>query len=190
MFRRVVSFDNEATPEIEMRLFDPADAEACFAVVARNRAYLRQWLPWVDRTHSPLDIRTFIETIAIPQFDANNGPNCGVWMDGNFAGGIGCHAINWANRNCSIGYWVDAAHQRKGVITKCCTAMLDYLFGELGLHRVVIECGTENTRSCAIPQRLGFRREGLKREAEWVGGRWVDLVIWSMLDREWRERAQ
>jgi ribosomal-protein-serine acetyltransferase len=182
MFRRVV------TPRIEIRLYEPGDAEAAYAAVDRNRAYLREWLPWVDRTFSPNDLRNFIETIAIPQYEANNGPNCGIWVDGEFAGGIGCHVINWANRNCSIGYWVDAAHQGKGIVTKCCESLLDYLFTELELHRVVIECGTANTRSCAIPKRLGFTREGVKRDAEWVAGHWLDLVMWSMLDREWHER--
>jgi ribosomal-protein-serine acetyltransferase len=182
MFRRTV------TPRIEMRLFDAADADAAYAAVERNRAHLRQWLPWVDRTHSREDLRNFIETIAIPQYEANNGPNCGIWVDGEFAGGIGCHVIDWANRHCSIGYWLDAAHQGNGIVTRCCAAMLDYLFDELGLHRVVIECGTANTRSCAIPARLRFTREGIKREAEWVGGRWLDLIVWSMIDGEWRQR--
>lgn len=182
MFRRVV------TAEIEIRLFEPADAEECYRVVERNRAYLREWLPWVDGTHSPADFRNFIETIAIPQYEAKQGPNCAIRVAGEVAGGIGCHVIDWANRHCSMGYWVDAAHQGKGIVTQCCASMLDYLFDDLGLHRVVIECGTGNTRSCAIPQRLGFQREGLKREAEIVAGRWLDLVMWSMLDREWRER--
>jgi ribosomal-protein-serine acetyltransferase len=176
------------TPEIEIRLFAADDAEFVYALVDRNRAYLREWLPWVDRTQSPRDIHAFITTIAIPQYKANNGPNCGIWVGREFAGSIGCHAIDWANRNCSLGYWVEATHQGKGIITKCCASMLDYLFDELGLHRVVIQCATGNARSCAIPQRLGFTREGVKREAELVGGRWLDLVMWSILDAEWRNR--
>jgi ribosomal-protein-serine acetyltransferase len=182
MFRRTV------TPQIEIRLLDAADAEAAYAAVDLNRAYLREWLPWVDRTHSAGDLRNFIETIAIPQYEANNGPNCGIWLDGEFVGGIGCHPIDWANRHCGMGYWVDAAQQGKGIVTRCCVEMLDYLFDELRLHRVAIECGTANQRSCAIPERLGFRREGLKREAEWVAGHWLDLVMWGMLADEWRER--
>jgi ribosomal-protein-serine acetyltransferase len=184
MFRRAV------TPEIEMRLLEPRDADACYAAVERDRAYLREWLPWVDRTHSAEDIRKFIETIAIPQYETNNGPNCGIWMAGEFAGGIGCHVIDWANRSCSIGYWVAAAHQGKGIVTQCCASLLDYLFDELRLHRATIDCGTGNTRSCAVPRRLGFTREGLKREAQWVGERCLDLVTWSILDREWRERLR
>jgi ribosomal-protein-serine acetyltransferase len=180
-------FRLEVTPAIELRLWDLADADACFETVARNRDSLRDWLPWVDRTFSAEDIREYIRTIAIPQWEADQGPNCAIWFGGQLAGGIGCHAIDWANRSCAIGYWLDARFRSKGLVTRCCAALLNYLFGELKLHRVCIRCATGNTRSCAIPERLGFRREGLEREAEWVGGRWVDLWDWAILASEWRE---
>ena len=179
MFRRTVA------PGIEMRQFEPGDAPTVFAVVERNRDHLRQWLPWVDQTHSAEDIRHFIARVEA-QCEADQGPNTGIWVDGVFAGNVGCHPVDWANRNCSLGYWIDAAQQGKGVITRCCAAMLGYLFDEMRLHRVEIRCGTGNTRSCAIPARLGFTREGLIRQAEWVNDRWVDLVVWGMLADEWR----
>jgi ribosomal-protein-serine acetyltransferase len=182
MFRRTVA------PGIEMRQFELRDAETIFAVVERNREHLRKWLPWVEGTHSPEDVRPFILR-AQAQFEAGQGPNAGVWVDGVLAGNVGCHAIHWANRNCSLGYWIDAAQQGKGLITRCCAAMLDYLFDELHLHRVEIRCGTGNTRSCAIPERLGFTREGLLRESEWVNDRWVDLVVWGMIREQWRAAA-
>ena len=78
----------------------------------------------------------------------------------------------------------------KRVQVGCCESFLDYLFDDLGLHRVTIHCGVANARSCAIPERLGFAGEGIAREAQWVNDRWVDLVVWSMLDREWRSRRQ
>jgi len=182
MFRRTVA------PGIEMRQLEPRDAETAFAVVERNREHLRQWLPWVDGTHSPEDIRQFILRVQA-QFEADQGPNAGVWVDGVFAGNVGCHPIDRANRSSSLGYWIDAAQQGKGVITRCCAAMLDYLFDELRLHRVEIRCATGNTRSCAIPERLGFTREGSLREGEWVNDRWVDLVVWGMLEEQWRAAA-
>jgi ribosomal-protein-serine acetyltransferase len=163
------------------------DAEPVFALVKRNREYLRPWLPWVDHTFSAEDIREFILR-AQAQLDAGQGPNMGIWQDGVLVGTIGCHPIDWANRNCSLGYWLDGGHQGKGLITRCCAALLNYLFDELLLHRVEIRCGTGNLKSCAVPQRLGFRREGVASEAEWVMDRWVDLVVWAILDHEWRRR--
>ena len=181
MFRRDVA------PGIEIRLFQLQEAEAIFEEVDRGRAYLRQWLPWVDYTHSAEDIREFIMRVQ-GQYDANQGPQAGLWIEGAFAGSVGCHPINWQNRNCSIGYWIAEQHQGKGIITRCCSVVLDYLFDDLRLHRVVIECGTGNARSCAVPQRLGFSREGISRDGEWVNDRWIDLVVWSMLEDDWRAR--
>jgi ribosomal-protein-serine acetyltransferase len=182
MFRRLVA------PGIEIRHFEIGDAEAAFAVVERNRAHLREWLPWVDGSRSPEDVRAFIRH-ALVQTEEGRGPQAAIWIEGAIAGSVGCHPIDWANRSCSIGYWLDAGKQGQGVVTRCCAAMLDYLFGERALHRVEIRCGTGNARSCAIPERLGFEREGIAREAEWVNGRWVDLVVWAMLGRNWRARA-
>jgi len=183
MFRRAVA------PGIEIRQFEMRDAEAAFAAVDRNRQHLRRWMPWTAHTHSAADIRSFVSR-TLAQSEANQGPQVGIWVDGDFGGSIGCHPIDWANRSCSIGYWVDAAQQGKGIITRSCIVLLDYLFDELLLHRVEIRCGTGNTRSCAIPARLGFTREGVAREAEWVDDRWVDLVVWGMLEQDWRKRRE
>jgi ribosomal-protein-serine acetyltransferase len=182
MFRRKVA------DGIEIRQFIPAEAEPVFAVVERNRTYLREWLPWVDHTRSPEHIRDFIARSAL-KFETGQAPDAGIWAEGVFGGSIGCHAVDWPNRQTSIGYWIDAGLQRKGIITRCTIAMLDYLFEDLLLHRVEIRCGTGNHRSCAVPARLGFQREGVAREAEWVSDRWVDLVVWSILAQEWRAGA-
>ena len=182
MFQRVIC------PGVELRQFQLADAEAIFAAVDRNRARIRVWLPWVDQTESADDVRDFLSR-TIEQAEANLGPQSGIWVDGAFAGSIGCHPINWPDRSCSIGYWLDAGHEGRGLITRGCAVMLDYLFGEAHLHRVEIRCGASNHRSCSVPQRLGFTREGVAREAQWVNDRWVDLVIWSLLAEEWRRNT-
>src|ERR1051325_8741081 len=112
MFHRIVA------PGLELRQFELRDAEAVFAVADRNRTYLREWLAWVDHTHSPAEVRDFIAARR-EQWDANEGPNASIWLDGAIVGAIGCRAIDWVNRDCHIGYWIDAAQQGKGVMTRC-----------------------------------------------------------------------
>jgi ribosomal-protein-serine acetyltransferase len=181
MFHRVVARG------LELRQFEPADAEAVFAMIDRNRARLREWLYWVDRTESAEQVREFIDA-ARQQWDEGLGPNAAILLDGKIGGSMGSHRFDLDRRNCSIGYWIDEAHAGKGIVTRCSAALLDYLFDEAGMHRVEIRCGTANARSCAIPERLGFTREGVLREAEWVGGRWIDLIVWGALEEEWRAR--
>ncbi len=179
MFRR------EIFPGAELRQFQLRDAGELFASVERNRQRIRVWLPWVDQTQSVDDVCEFISR-AVVQAESHFGPQSGIWVNGAFAGSIGCHLINWSDRSCSLGYWLDAAHEGTGLITRGCAVMLDFLFAELGLHRVEIRCGTGNHRSCAVPRRLGFTQEGVARDAQWVNDRWIDLAIWGILAGEWR----
>ena len=184
-----MTFRRTVAPGIELKLLESSDAKTLFAVIERNRERLRNWLPWVDQTRSSEDVRLFILRV-LDQYHSNLGPQAGIWVEGVLSGTVGCHPIDWSNRNCSIGYWVDAAQEGKGVMTRSCICLLDYVFDELALHRVEIRCGTGNDRSCAIPQRLGFTREGVSREAEWVNDRWVDLVVWGIIDEDWRRARE
>jgi len=182
------AFRLSVAPGIEIKLLELRDAEALFAVADRNRAYLREWLPWVDGTHSVEDLRHFIEVVVTPQWRENRGPHCGIWIDSALIGSVGCHPIDWTNRACSLGYWIDDGRQGQGIVTRSVTALLEYLFDTERLHRVVIQCGVENQRSCAVPARLGFTQEGVLRQAQLIGGRWLDLATWSLLEEEWRRR--
>jgi ribosomal-protein-serine acetyltransferase len=71
-------------------------------------------------------------------------------------------------------------------VTAACRSQVDHTLGELGLNRVSIACATENKKSCAIPKRLGFRREGVQRQAEWLYDRFVDRVVDAALASKWQ----
>jgi len=64
--------------------------------------------------------------------------------------------------------------------------MVNLGFREFGLNRIEIRCATGNHRSCAIPKRLGFTREGVLRDAEWLYDHFLDLAVYGMLEREWK----
>ena len=101
---------------IELELLEQRHAEALFALTEANRQYLRQWLPWVDSTRSVADTSKFIAS-AMQQFADNKGFIACIWHRGVLCGVIGHHGMDRANRATSLGYWVDAAHQGKGIVT-------------------------------------------------------------------------
>lgn len=170
-----------------LTLVERRHASELYALVEANRARLRDWLPWVDGTQSPADTLQFIEG-ALRQFADGLGSQLALWHEGRIAGMIGFHPLDTANRAGEIGYWIGAAAEGRGLMTRACRTLTDYGFDELGLHRIVIRAATGNHRSLAIPRRLGFRHEGTARQAEWLYDRFVDLEIFAMLAHEWRSR--
>ncbi len=172
--------------DTELRLYEERHAQEVAELVDKNRAYLRQWLPWVDDSKTVEDSKAFIKH-SLQQFANNEGFQLGIWYKGKLAGGIGYHPINWASRKVEIGYWLGESFQGKGLVTKACRTLIIYAFAELGLNKVEIRCATGNIRSCAIPERLGFTREGILRDAEWLYDHYVDLVVYGMLAREWQD---
>jgi ribosomal-protein-serine acetyltransferase len=171
--------------ETELRLLKERHAEELFALMDQNRKYLREWLPWLDTNKSLRDTKEFIEG-SLEQFANNNGFQSGIWFRGKLAGVIGYHKIDWANRTTSIGYWLAVPFRGKGLMTKACRALVDYAFDEFGLNRVEIRCAVENQKSRAIPQRLGFREEGIIRQAEWLYDHFVDHMVYGILASEWQ----
>ncbi len=90
------------------------------------------------------------------------------------------------NRRGEIGYALARERWGKGLMTEALTALLDYAFTALGLHRVEADVDPENAASLRLLERLGFTREGVLRERWLVGGRAHDSVMLGLLGREWR----
>jgi ribosomal-protein-serine acetyltransferase len=170
-----------------LRPWEADDAVELTGVIAANRAHLATWLPWAE-THGFADSVEFLERKRL-QVEANDGFEAAIILDGRIAGGIGFHRVDWINRSTSIGYWLAADAEGRGLMTAAVTALLDHAFFEWELHRVIIEVVVGNERSQAIPERLGFRQEAILREAKLVGGRHEDTRLYAMLAPGWAVRA-
>ncbi len=89
--------------EVELGLLQHHHSQQLFNLVNQNRAYLREWLNWVDGTQSIADTQAFIER-SLQRFARNNGVTCGIWYRGELCGCIDLHEVNWSDRKSSIGY--------------------------------------------------------------------------------------
>lgn len=175
----------EFPPQLEalgLRPLKAGDAPELQALVEANREFLSRWLPWAAAQDLP-ECEKFIAD-AEAQLARNDGFQAAIVPDGPIVGVVGLHAIDWRNRNTTIGYWLAEDAQGRGTMTAAVCALVDHAFGEWDLHRVEIHCAPANRRSRAIPERLGFREEAILREAELVGGRWVDSVVYGLLAGE------
>ena len=166
-----------------LRVLRVEDAPELYALTNSNRAYLRAWLPWLDVVRAEADSAAFIEATAA-QREAGLGPTFAILCDGALAGIIGFRAIDRVNRIGEIGYWLAEKAQGNGTMTACVRFVVRYAFLTLDLNRVEIAAATDNRRSRAIPERLGFKLEGVLRQREHLYGRYVDHAMYSQLRSE------
>ena len=169
----------------ELRLRTKADAEAFFKVTDKNRVYLRQWLPWVDATKTVNDTQKYIES-SLSKFKKKESIDLGIWYEDQWVGSMGFHYWDKSNRKDTIGYWLAEDFQGKGIVTDAVRALIKYGFEKMNLNRIEILCAVENTKSRGIPERLGFKNEGVTRQCEWLYDHFVDSVSYSLLASEWK----
>jgi ribosomal-protein-serine acetyltransferase len=168
-----------------LRLLEESDADELIALIDANREHLGRWMPWVQHEREAADVLPFIRGTRRQVADNDGLQTAIVDAGGRIVGMVGYHAIDWPNRKSSIGYWLARDEQGRGTMTEAVRAHLDHGFGIWKLNRVLIQAAPENTRSRAIPERLGFREEGVLRQVEQVGDRMLDGVVYAMLADDW-----
>ena len=168
-----------------LRLLEESDADELFALIDANREHLGPWMPWVQSDREPADVLPFIRATRKQIADNDGLQTAIVDPGGRIVGVIGFHHVDWLNRNTSIGYWLAAGEQGRGTMTEAVRALVDHAFATWKLNRVTIQAAVENARSRAIPERLGFREEGVMREVERIGDRMLDEVVYAMLAADW-----
>jgi ribosomal-protein-serine acetyltransferase len=176
-------FSTKVNTRTDLRLIGRQHTGALFGLVDSNREHLRGWHPWVDNIRSIDDIGKMI-AMWEQQNAKNRGFCAAIMFDEQLCGLIHHLNVDWPNRWTALSYWLDAAHQGQGIMTSCCRALILHGFNNWKLNRITIECATENLRSRAIPERLGFKLEGIIRSVEWLHDRYADHAIYGLLRPE------
>ena len=157
------------------------DLDEIWALVDVERPRLEPWMPWTESTRTIDDQRQWLESVV---HDERTLDGCGIFVDGRYVGGVGLRWDPFDVRG-EIGYWIAVAYEGRGLVSRAVRALVEVGFRDLGLHRIEIRAGVGNTRSRAIPERLGFVPEGIEREGERGSNGFYDLVVYAILDDEW-----
>lgn len=168
---------------IELRKLTLSEAEACFKLIIKNNQYLREWLPWLDLIKTVDDEKKFIQG-SYDKASEQKSADFGIYNEGTLVGIISFHYIDKENKKTSIGYWLDKDSQGNGVMTKATKMLVMFAFESLKLNRIQIECAIGNNKSSSIPKRLGFKLEGVTRQAEWLYDHFVDWETYSLLSSD------
>lgn len=180
-------FDELAGERVTLRPHRLEDFDALWEAIEESRDELRPWLPWADQSQEELgDWLAHVvarwhtrEMMAMGIFDRASD---------RLVGNIGLMVRSWDIGAFEIGYWLRSSAVGKGYMIEAVRLLTDFAFDHLNANRVMIRCDSENTRSAAVPRRLGFTQEGLlRRDSAAPDGRIRDTLVFALIrdDPRW-----
>ena len=172
--------------EIVLRAWCEDDIEIALDVVLRNREHLQAFMHWMTPDYSIEHSKQFL-TDAIANRRERKNLGLGIFREDELIGSIGFVEFDWKSRRTEIGYWIDKAEEGKGIITRACRLLIEYAFTDLDMNRIEIRCSAVNQRSAAVPERLGFTKEGFLRQAEFRNGKFHDFYVFGLLAEDPRQ---
>jgi ribosomal-protein-serine acetyltransferase len=170
------------TPHLTLSPIDTSDAQELWTSVEGSRAHLEPWLPWVPFNTDAEASYRYADASAT---DWDHARACRFTIRDRssraFLGVVGLEAFAHLHLSVELGYWLRLDATRRGVMTEASRSVLHWAFTKVNVHRVRVAAATDNHASLAVIRRLGFRFEGIAREAERCNGRWLDHAIFALL---------
>jgi ribosomal-protein-alanine N-acetyltransferase len=176
--------------KIYIRPYELTDLEDLLDLRVRNRFFLEPFEP----IHSPSFYKPQGQMDWIAQAmrerEADRGYSFGVFenLSEELVGHVAlANVVRGAWQNCTIGYWVDRAHNGLGIGTEAVHQAVEFAFVEARLHRVQAAVMPQNGPSLHILQKVGFRLEGRALRYLHINGTWEDHDIYAMTLEDWRD---
>ena len=175
------------TARLALAPLDAQDARDMWAAVEVSRAHLEPWLPWVpytfdfDTTHRYADASS-------SDWDLGRATRFAIRerTTRRFVGVVGLEAFSHMHQSAELGYWLRLDAAGRGYMTEAAGQVVSWAFSQLRAHRLRVAASTENHASLGVIRRLGFRFEGIAREAERCHGRWLDHAVFALLATDTR----
>lgn len=181
-----------------------AEDQSPAVFLSADRIYLRPWEPadieryqiWLNdretrtllRAYRPISIKAEREFVEGLDGKEDLIHFAIVLKEGDrHIGGIGLMEFRWKDRTAALGLFIGPPECRgEGYGTEAIRLVLEYAFRTLNLNRVELCVYASNTAAIRTYEKLGFVREGVRREHVFIDGRYVDEVIYGMLAREFK----
>lgn len=169
---------------LQLCSYEVAHAQELFDAINHSRKHLNPWLDWVSKTTKPEHSLQFIQQ-SLHRQNMQEALALGIFDNGRIIGGIGMHNWDQETKRAQIGYWISAEQEGKGIISKCMTKFIEFLFDKIGLNKIEIHFLQANKRSAKVAAHMGFKVEGIIRQSIMRNGVPEDVVIAGLLKREW-----
>ena len=173
-------FPNLETDRLLLRRVNTGDVKEI--LMLRSNPETMQYIP---RPLLKTDEEALEHIAMIDQkIEANEGINWAITLKDNptLIGIIGHYRIKPEHYRAEIGYMLLTDYQRNGIITEAIKATVDYGFNDLKLHSIEAVIAPENIGSAKVLEKNGFIKEAHFKECEFYNGKFLDSVIYSLLD--------
>lgn len=105
---------------------------------------------------------------------------------GQMIGDLGVHFLEEGSKQAEIGCTLSKDFQGKGYAHESLKALMNSLFYDIDLHRIFASIDPQNIGSIKMMEKLGFRKEAHFKESLFLNGKWVDDVVYAILQNEWK----
>lgn len=178
-----------ATDRFELRLADESDVPQLVAYRLENADYFEPFEPVRSADHFTEAFWARQVESDRQQFEAGLAVRFSMFEPGPGGAVLGLVAFSNIVRGpfqaCFLGYALAESRQGQGLMTEALRLGIDYMFGEMNLHRIQANYLPHNTRSAAVLKRLGFTVEGYARDYLMIEGRWQDHILTSLINPAW-----
>lgn len=175
------SFPTVQTERLILRAHTNADANKLFEL-RTNEDVMR----YIDRERPKTiqDIEAFIKTLK-EGFLKGENLAWAITLKENptqMIGSIGYWRTNLANYRAEIGYMLQPAYWRKGIISEALIASISFGFNEMKLHTIQANINPANDASRQILLKHGFVKEAYFKEDYYFQGRFLDSEIYGLVN--------
>ena len=165
---------------LELRAVEEQHVTPLHQLVLKNKTWLQQSLNWPQFVESEDDTRKNVQgNMMLHQ--RGYAKMFLIFREDALVGVLSFNAIEPANKAAYIGYWLDEAHQGKGILSRSLQAFMRYYAERGEIRRFVIKCRVANQHSNSVALRNGFTLEGCLREAEYLNGAYDDVNIYGKI---------
>ncbi|MEH7472608.1 GNAT family N-acetyltransferase [Priestia megaterium] len=150
------------TKRLFIRMPLPGDGKAVSQAINESIEELKPWMPFAQTEQTVEEAEINIRK-SHTQFLEREDLRLLIFLKetGEFVGSSGLHRIDWNVPKFEIGYWINSRFSNKGYMTEAVEGIMNFALKELKAKRVEIRCDSNNAKSRAIPEKLGFRLEGI-----------------------------
>ena len=174
------------TPRLRLEAIEPRHADALWVATESSLPELRPWMPWtVGATLS--ETRSFAAGAAA-EWRENRGWTFAILFDDDPVGTVGLNRYLPLLQSANLGYWLRTDLAGRGLMTEAASAVVEFAFGQIELHRLEVQASPDNLPSRRVAQKLGFRREGLVRDGGRGADGFYDVEVYGLLDDDERKR--